>query len=261
MSVFNAGNPVMREQLFGDGTWAAQSSRASTMTVNGAVTASLILTAICGAGAVASYGFIQHNLEALMPMFFGSMIGGLVLCLVMSFKPASAPYVGVPYAAVEGVFVGAVSLVYAKQFAGTKIGGATGELILLNAGLLTIGTLAAMLTLYRLRIIQATEKFKAVMLCAIGGVCLFSLVVMVARLFGVSMPWLWDGGPISILISVAILLVAAFKLILDFDLIESGSRAGLPKYMEWFAGVGLLITLVWLYLEFLRLLAILNRRD
>lgn len=261
MSTFAAGNPALRPDVFGSGTMAEQATRSSTMTVSGAIHCSLILTLTCAASAVAGYGLVQNNPGLLQPLAIGSGIVGLITCIALCFNPLLARWLSLPYAVVQGLFIGGISMVYAHYFRGTKVGGATGDLIILNAGLLTLGTLFSMLVLYRSGIIRATEKFKAVMCCAIGGVVLFSLTVWIVSLFGVRMPWLWDGGPISILISAAILLVAAFKLVLDFDLIESGARAGAPKALEWYAGFGLLVTLIWLYLEFLRLLALLNRRD
>lgn len=234
---------------------------ASVMTLQGTVNATMILLAITAAFAVATWWMVANQPQAVMGVFIGSMLVGLGMCLLICFKPQTAPWAAPVYAVTEGVFVGAISLVYAKYAAGTKLGGATGTGIILQAGLLTFGIAFALLLAYSSRVIKATENFKLGVVAATGGILVFHLVVMVLRLCGVQVPWLWDGGIVSIGIAGFIVVIAALNLVLDFDFIEEGSNSGAPKYMEWYGAFGLLVTLVWLYVSLLRLLALLSKRD
>jgi uncharacterized YccA/Bax inhibitor family protein len=155
----------------------------------------------------------------------------------------------------EGLFLGAISAVFNAAFAESYPG------IVMQAVLLTLGTAGAMFLLYQFRIIQATPTFKKVIIMATAGIALFYLIAIVLRLFGVQMPYLHDNSMIGIGISLFIVTIAALNLILDFDRIEQGAAQGAPKYFEWFSAFGLLVTLVWLYLEMLRLLSKLASRD
>jgi uncharacterized YccA/Bax inhibitor family protein len=141
--------------------------------------------------------------------------------------------------------IGAVSAMYEMQYPG----------IVLQAAGLTFATMAAMLMAYRSGIIQATEGFKAGVVAATGGICLVYLVSIVMNLFGVQMPYIHESGPIGIAFSLFVVTIAALNLVLDFDLIEQGVNSGAPKQMEWYGAFGLTVTLVWLYIEFLRLLS------
>jgi uncharacterized YccA/Bax inhibitor family protein len=156
------------------------------------------------------------------------------------------------YALLEGLVLGGVSLIFNSKWNG----------IALQAAMLTFGTLFAMLAAYRSGFIRATEKFKMGVVAATGGICLMYLVGWILSMFGMNMSFLYGNGMLSIGISVVVVVVAALNLVLDFDLIEQGAAVGAPKYLEWYSGFSLLVTLVWLYIEILRLLAKLNsRRD
>ena len=128
-------------------------------------------------------------------------------------------------------------------------------------GLLTGGTLFALLTAYQMRLIRATENFKLGVAAATGGIFLVYLATWILGFFGIQIPWIHESGMVGIGFSVFVVVIAALNLVMDFDFIEQGCRHGAPKYMEWFAAFGLLVTLVWLYLEILRLLAKLGRRE
>jgi uncharacterized YccA/Bax inhibitor family protein len=154
------------------------------------------------------------------------------------------------YAVLEGLFLGGISALYELKFQG----------IVIQAVALTFGTLAALLLAYKSRLIKVTENFKLGVVAATGGIALVYLISIGLGFFGIRMPYLHDSGPIGIGISVFIVIVAALNLVLDFDFIEQGAAQGAPKYMEWYAAFGLLVTLIWLYLEILRLLAKVRRR-
>lgn len=186
---------------------------------------------------------------------WGSMIGGLILCLVIVFKKIWAPYLALGYGLVEGLFLGAISAFYDSAFA------ASYPAIIMHAVLLTFGCAAAMYVLYKTGVIKATNTFRKVIMTATAGIAIFYVISMVLRLFGIQMPYLHDSSPISIGISLVIVVVASLNLILDFDLMEQGAEQGAPKYYEWYCAFGLMVTIVWLYLEILRLLGKLSSRD
>jgi uncharacterized YccA/Bax inhibitor family protein len=184
------------------------------------------------------------------PWIIGALIGGLVLAIITIFKPKLARVTGVLYAAAEGLLLGAISHLYEVQFKG----------IALQAVGLTIGVFAMMLFLYATRIIRVTEKLRTGVIAATGAVFLVYMASILLRIFGADVPFIHDAGPLGILFSVVVVGIAAFNLLLDFDFIDRGVAAGAPRYMEWYAAFGLLVTLVWLYLELLRLLSKLRSR-
>lgn len=193
-----------------------------------------------------SYAF-NNGLSGYM---WGGLIVGFVASLVMMFKKSWAPYLAPVYAAAEGLFLGAVSLVFNTMYDG----------IVMNAVGITLLIFAAMLLAYRSGLLRATPMFTKVIMFATMGVGLFYLITMIMGMFDVE-SFYYGSSPLSIGISALIAGIAAFNFIMDFDFIEKQSAAGAPKYMEWFAGVALLMTLVWLYLEILRLLSKLQSRD
>jgi uncharacterized YccA/Bax inhibitor family protein len=193
-----------------------------------------------------------------MPWMIGGVISGAIVALVISFKPRLAPSLAVPYALLEGLFLGAISAFIAQRVpADSGIGGG----IVFQAVVLTFTTALSMLALYAFRIIRVTEKLRSIVMAATGAVMLFYLVSFALSLFGVQMGMLHGSGNLSIGISLFVVGLAAFNLLLDFDFIERGARHGAPKAMEWFGAFALMVTLVWLYLEILRLLAKFSRRD
>jgi uncharacterized YccA/Bax inhibitor family protein len=180
-----------------------------------------------------------------MLYLIGGAIGGFVLALVTAFKKEWSPVTAPLYALVEGFFLGSISAIYNAQFEG----------IVLQAVMLTFGTLFALLFAYRTGLIKATENFKLGVAAATGGIFLIYLATIVLGLFGIKIPYIHESGIIGIGFSLFVIVIAALNLVLDFDFIESGVEAGAPKYMEWYGAFGLMVTLVWLYIEFLRLLA------
>jgi uncharacterized YccA/Bax inhibitor family protein len=194
--------------------------------------------------------------NSIQGYMIGGMIGGLIVAIVLMFKPQLAQYLAPAYALLEGLVIGGISSIYNDAFSAVAPG------IVTQAVILTFGTAIAMYLLYTFRIIRVTERFRSIMFAAIGGIALFYLITFLLSLFGVNVSGLHNGSLMSIGISIAITAIAALSLLLDFDRIEQGTAMGAPKYMEWYCAFGLLVTLVWLYIEILRLLGNLyGRRD
>ncbi|WP_370323703.1 Bax inhibitor-1/YccA family protein [Euzebya sp.] len=226
-------------------------ARTDAFTVEGAIYKTGALLAILAVAALAAGALLPES--AYYPALIGGVIAGLVLVVAISVKPNLAPALAPAYALVEGVVIGVVTVVIESQ------PGLDG--IATQAAIGTIGVLAVMLTLYRTGVIKVTQRFRMVVLAATGAIFLTYLASFVLGFFGVEFGFLHGNSMLSIGISVVIIGVAALNLALDFDFIENAARAGLPAKTEWYAAFGLLVTLVWLYLEILRLLAKLQSRD
>ena len=188
--------------------------------------------------------------QAMGPALLGAL-GAFVVALITIFKKTWAPVTAPIYAVLEGLFLGAISGVMNMAYPG----------IAMQAIALTIGTLFTLLLAYRTGLIRATENFKMGVVAATGGIAMLYLVNIVMGFFGARIPFIHESGTVGILFSLFVVVIAALNLVLDFDFIENGAEAGAPKYMEWYAAFGLMVTLVWLYLEILRLLAKLQSRD
>lgn len=222
------------------------------MTVQGAINKTGILLVLLITSAFFTWNYVAthigRNIGALLPWLMGAAIGGLVIAFVTAFKPRWAKVTAPLYALLEGLLLGTLSLLFELIYPG----------IVMQAFLATFGVLFTMLALYSFRIIRVTAKLRAGIMMATGAVMLLYLATWILGMFGVEMAFMHDGGPLSIIITLAIIAVAAFNLLLDFDFIERGADEGAPKYLEWYAGFGLMVTLVWLYLEILRLLSYLQ---
>ncbi len=239
--MFRSGNPALGVETFAS---VARARGEEAMTVEGTVNKTgLSLLILIFAAALSWNGVFGHeNLPATMVI---GLVGGLVVALVTVFKKDWAPVTTPLYAAFEGLLLGAISLVFNQRYPG----------IVFNAVALTFGVLAALLLAYRSGLIRPSENMKLGIAAATGGIALVYLVSMGLGFFGKSMPYIHDSGPIGIGFSLVVVGMAALNLVLDFDFIERGAEVGAPKYMEWYGAFGLLVTLVWLYLEILRLLA------
>jgi len=172
----------------------------------------------------------------------------------MAFKKTWSPYLAPAYGLLEGVFVGGISAVYNNIFEKTAPG------IVMQAVLLTFGVVIAMYLLYRFRIIKPTERFMQIIVIATGGIAIFYMLSWILGMFHINIGFITEGTPLGIGFSLVVVAVAALNLILDFAMIEQGAAQGAPKYMEWYGAFGLLVTIVWLYLEILRLLAKMSSR-
>lgn len=235
-TLFSSGNPVLSDETYRK---AAGVATDETMTVRGAVQKSFLLAAVLV--VVGVWSFMNAN-----PLFIWvGAIGGLIAVLIAVFKKEWSPVLAPVYAALEGLALGAITAIYAAAYDG----------IVFNAITLTVAILLAMLFLYQTRIIKVTDKLRSGIIMATTGIFLVYMVDIVLGFFGVNVPYLHSGGMIGIGISLFIVGVASLNLLLDFDQFEKGEQYGAPKYMEWFSALGLLVTLVWLYLEILRLLS------
>jgi uncharacterized YccA/Bax inhibitor family protein len=224
-----------------------------TFTVSGAVWSTACLLVLLFAGGAVGWAATEVGVDGveLPGWIFLPLFGALGIAIATVFRPHWARFTAPIYALTEGVVVGAISHLYEARFDG----------IVFQAVVGTAGVLAVMLFLYATRIIKVTDRLRMGIVMATGAVFLVYLVNAVLRLFGTDVPFLHDTGAIGIVISLAIICVAAFNLLLDFDFAEKAAAARAPKDLEWYAGFGLLVTLVWLYIEMLRLLAILQGRD
>ena len=181
----------------------------------------------------------------------GGLIGGLVFALITVFKAQWSMWTAPLYAICEGLFLGALSGFIETQYPG----------IVIQAVGLTFGVFLIMLAAYKFKFVEVTKKFKMGLFAATGGVGILYLVSIVLGFFGIQIPFIHEGGLFGIAFSTAVVIIAALNLILDFDMIERGNQEGWPKYMEWYSAFGLMVTLIWLYIEILRLLMKIRGRD
>jgi uncharacterized YccA/Bax inhibitor family protein len=249
-----SGNPALGENTFLDiGSGRVVSRDGSTMTLNGTVNKSGILLALILVTAAFVWGKYDgpESAAAIMPWVAVGGIGGFILAMITIFKKTWAPVTAPVYALLEGLFLGGISAMFEARFPG----------IVMQAVGLTFGTLAALLMAYRSGLIRATENFKLGVVAATGGIFILYLVNFGMSFFGKSIPFIHESGLLGIGFSAFVVVIAALNLVLDFDFIENGVEEGAPKYMEWYGAFGLMVTLVWLYLEILRLLAKLQSRD
>ena len=232
------------EAAFGAGT---DDPAAETMSIGGTVRACVALLAILVIAGAFAWDAIDPQVNGVeIPIWYWiCLIAALVVAIVTIVKPRIAPFSAPVYAALEGAVVGGISRLFEIEFEG----------IVLQAILLTLGVFVILLGLYASRLIKVTENFRLGVIAATGAVVLVYVVDLIMRAFGAEIPFLNDAGPVGIIISVVIVIIAALNLVLDFDFIEQGADSRAPAYMNWYAAFGLLVTLVWLYLEILRLLA------
>ncbi|HHW4680601.1 MAG TPA: Bax inhibitor-1/YccA family protein [Xylella taiwanensis] len=251
-----SGNPALKESTFLDlGTGSVVVRDGNAMTLNGTVnkTGALLLLALVTSVFAwnQSLGVDGIPVLAARGYMIAGAIGGLVLALITVFKKEWSPITAPLYALVEGFFLGAISAVYEARLGG----------IVFQAVLLTFSVLLAMLLAYRSGLIKPTENFKLGVTAATGGIALLYMISFGLSLFGIRIPMLHEASTFGIVFSLFVVVIAALNLVLDFDFIESGVERGAPKYMEWYGAFGLMVTLVWLYLECLRLLSNLQSRN
>ncbi|MFC1588520.1 Bax inhibitor-1/YccA family protein [Planctomycetota bacterium] len=240
-----SSNPALNVKIF-DKERAFQS--ADRMTMEGTVMKSGFLLVIVVLGAAWIWyktGSGQITGAAVQPWLYGSLAVGFLLAIVTIFKPSIACYTAPLYALAEGVLLGLLSYIMEMFFPG----------IVMQAVGLTFAIFLCMLAAYGFQVLRATERFKKGVVSATAAIFLVYLVSFILRFFGMQVPYIHSGGIIGIGFSLFVVGIAALNLILDFDFIEQGAQKGAPKYMEWFGAFSLLVTLVWLYIEILHLLA------
>lgn len=239
-----SGNPVLNDRSF---PRATRGTADGLMTIEGTVNKTMLLLTICVATAAWTWGrfFSTGSVESISTLMWVGLLGGLVLAVVTAFRPVWAKVTAPAYAALEGLAIGGISAFFESKYPG----------IVIQAVGLTFGTLLCLLGVYRSGLIAVTENFKLGVVAATGAIALLYVVQIVMRMFGSDgMGFIHEGGVVGILFSLFVVAIAALNLVLDFDFIESGARDGAPKHMEWYGAFGLVVTLVWLYLEILRLL-------
>ena len=223
------------------------------MSIQGTVNKSalLLLLTLLSASWTWTLHFTTASPAAVAPWMVGGAIGGLIVAFVTVFKKNWAPVTAPIYCVLEGLFLGGISATLESRFPG----------IVIQAVALTFGTLFCLLVAYKTGAIKATENFKLGIAAATGGIFLIYMITLLLGLFGIQIPLIHESGLIGIGFSLFVVIIAALNLVLDFDFIENGTASGAPKYMEWYAAFGLMVTLIWLYIEILRLLAKLASRD
>jgi uncharacterized YccA/Bax inhibitor family protein len=255
MALFKSGNPTLTEKMFNK-SLQSEADMQGTMSVRGTINKFGFMMLMVIAGAAYTWNLFEQLNEGLMyTLMIVGAIGGLITALVITFKPTWARFLAPAYGILEGFFIGGLSAVMNAAFADQYPG------LIMQAVGLTFGVAIAMFLLYNFRIINATQKFKSVVIGATMGIAIFYLITMVLRLFGVNVSFMYDSSWLSIGISLFVVSIAALNLIMDFDMIEKGSEIGAPKHMEWYGAFGLMVTIVWLYIEILRLLSKLGSRD
>lgn len=241
-------NPMMQDRIYSNQIGISD----NPMTIAGATNKAMFLLGVLALTAIYTWKLtLTGFMDKAFIFLWGGLIAGLILVITMAFKPQQSKVLGLAYAVCEGLVLGVLSAIYEARFQG----------IVINAVTLTFTTMFGMLLLYRTGIIKATNRFRKTLLTAMFGILAFYFISIISSFFGATFMSPFFEGPLGIGISLVIVAVAALNFILDFDFIEKGSQNMMPKYFEWYGAVGLLVTLVWLYIEMLRLLSMFARRN
>ena len=247
-----SGNPMFRSNAFQPDATFDETDSTQRMTLAGAINKTGILLVLClvSAGYVWNRFFQSSEPAAVNGLMMLGLVGGLAMAMVTIFKRQWAGLTAPAYALLQGLALGGISAMFELQYPG----------IVIQAVGLTFGTLAVLLLAYKTGLIKPTENFRLMIVAATGGIALLYLVSFVMGFFGSSVGFIHSNGLFGIGFSLFVVAIAALNLVLDFDFIEAGAEQGAPKYMEWYGAFSLMVTLVWLYLEILRLLAKLRSR-
>jgi uncharacterized YccA/Bax inhibitor family protein len=256
MALMKTSNPALSDKTFRElagGQYGGFTDAAGHMTLDGTVnkTGILLLCAV-GTASWTWHLFLQsHEIADVTPLMLGGMFGGFICAMITIFKKEWSAVTAPIYALLEGLVLGGLSAVLEMRYPGVAI----------EAVGLTFGTLFVMLLAYRSGLIRVTDKLRLGIVAATGGIMVFYLMEMVLGFFGVHFASINGSGAIGIGFSLIVVAIAALNLVLDFDFIEKGVQFGAPKYMEWYGAFGIMVTLVWLYLEILRLLSKMRSRN
>lgn len=247
--MFRSSNPALSEQIF-----AKQRATTSSevMTIEGTKYKTFIMLALVVLGAVYTWRLAFMGSPSVSTWMIVGGIGGFITALITIFSPRNAHITAPIYSVLQGLLLGGLSAFMAAEY---------GLGIITQAVGLTFATFFFMLILYRSGTIKVTAKFRMGVFAATGAIALMYFISFIMSLFGANIGFIHDAGPIGIIISLVVIAVAALNLTLDFDFIERGANQGAPKYMEWYGAFGLMVTLIWLYIEFLRLLSKLKSRN
>jgi uncharacterized YccA/Bax inhibitor family protein len=242
-----SSNPVLNQSTFA-GPIATPDVR--PMTLEGVVHRTLLFLFLAIGSAAGTWAFVQSHEVAFTPILMVGILGGLGSAIVATFFKRTVPITGTIYVLFEGLVLGSITLYFERSFPG----------IALQAVCLTFGISFALLGAYQFGWIKVSQTFRSIVICATGGVCLFYLISLLCRfLFNFSIPLIYSSGPIGILFSLFVVALASMNLVLDFEFVATGVANRAPKWMEWYAAFSLMVTLIWLYLEILRLLSKLSR--
>ena len=241
--MMRSGNPALRANTF---TKVRAASSAKAMSIQGTVNKTFILLFL----TLFSASWVWDKPVYFLPYLWPALIAGMIVAFVTIFKKAWSPVTAPIYALVEGVVLGVISALMERNYPG----------IVIQAVGLTFSILFCLLIAYRSKMIKVSDNFRLGVVAATGGIALLYIVSMVMRVFGTSIPFIHESGVIGIGFSLFVIVIASLNLVLDFDFIEKGAEYGAPKYMEWYGAFGLIVTLIWLYMEILRLLAKLRGR-
>ncbi len=248
MNITRSANPALNKKTFANISAGTQSR---AMTLQGTVNKVFIMLILVIMGASYTWKFffstadLATGASAVTGWMMAGGIGGFIMALVTIFKRSWAPLTAPIYAALEGLFLGSLSAFFEAQYPG----------IVIQAVALTFGTLFALLFAYKSGLIKPTQNFRLGIVAATGGIAFLYFISFILSFFGINIGFIHGNGIVGIGFSLIVVVVAALNLVLDFDFIEHGAEAGAPKFMEWYAAFGLIVTLVWLYIEFLRLLS------
>ncbi len=249
MNMNKSSNPALNLKTF---TSAGDFTSDGIMTVQGTVNKTFLMLLLVVLGAAYSWRLMGTGaIDSMRAYMIAGAIGGFIVAMITVFRQTWSPVTAPVYAALEGLFLGGISAFFNAQYPG----------IVLNAVMLTFGTAFALLFVYKSGWIKVTNKFRLGVVAATGGIAIAYFLSFILSLFGLNIGFMHSTGPVGILISLVVIVVAALNLILDFDFIERGAQSGAPKYMEWYGAFGLMVTLVWLYIEFLRLLSRISSRN
>lgn len=249
LPVRRSGNPMLNERTFGNLPRAGFGVEG--MTLKGTIDRSFLLLIVLMVAALWPWSQMAGgDVQSVSSLTLLGALGGFIAAMIVSFKPTTAPYLALPYAALEGLFLGGISALFEQKYHGIAI----------QAVGLTFGVLGALLIAYRTRLIRVTDQFRAMVVAATFGILLFYVATLILGFFHFSLQALYAPTPLGIGISLVIVGIAALNVVLAFDLIDRGIASGAPKFMEWYCAFSLMVTLVWLYLEMLRLLALTRQR-
>jgi uncharacterized YccA/Bax inhibitor family protein len=247
MALFQSSNPTLSQKIF---SRSITQDEAGTMTVRGTMAKfGFLLFMVLAGAAYTWYLYYNNQSQTMMTLMWVGLIGGLISVFAISFKPTLAPYLSPAYGILEGFVLGAFSAILNDAFAEKYPG------LVIQAVGLTFGVAIAMFLLFNFRVIKATQRFKSIIFTATAGIAIFYVLTLVLGMFHVNIPFMYDSSALGIGLSIFIVAIAALNLIIDFDMIEKGADMGAPKFMEWYSAFGLLVTMVWLYVEILRLLS------
>ena len=245
MAIFKSGNPALNSETFTEPSLIVNNQNA--MTLPGTVNKTAILLVILGTSAVYIWNLhnATFNFNTIAPYFWTGTIGGLLLGFIIAYNKHWAPFLAPIYALLQGLCIGGLSALMEFRYPG----------IVLQSILLTFGICAVLLIIYKLKIIQPTENLKLIVASLTAGLAFYYLLSFGLNYIDIELPYIHENSTAGIIFSLFAITLASLNLIVDFDFIEEGANNKVPKYMEWYAAFGLMVTIIWLYIELLRLLA------